>query len=133
MYLLFAIICMKIAEGQLVGNEPYRSNMTVAIVSNVRNVYIRFIGLSFVRKGQHHDLSLYIMQTRLLNLSSDITLPSLYGQKLSFRPFIRFLKDRQVNSGGLKNEYLSQVIETFERSPELLDEMDVTDIKNYPE
>ena len=71
------------------------------------------------------------MHTAVLNMSQQTVLDRVPQTVLSFRPFIEYLKKRKEEQECHKSRYFSYVVEQFEKAPELLDSIDVENVKNY--
>ncbi len=52
---------------------------------------------------------------------------------LSFRPFVEYLKKRKSEAVCHKSRYFAWVVEQFEKTPELLESIDLEQVKNYSE
>ena len=80
-----------------------------------------------------HPVQFKIMQTGILNMAQQI-LPE-HGPEtvLTFRPFIDYLKKRKEDANCRKSSFFSFVIEQFDQHPELLQPVDVNDLKKYEE
>lgn len=71
------------------------------------------------------------MQTEVLNMAQQVMLKRVPETALSFRPFVEYLKERIGETDCHKSRYFKYVVEQFEKTPELLQAVDVTNIKNY--
>ncbi len=74
------------------------------------------------------------MQTKILNLAPKIPGDADNAETmLTFKPFLKFLKRRREKSLGVRNGYLSYVIEQFEKHPELLERISPEKAVEYQE
>ena len=73
------------------------------------------------------------MQTTILNMAQQVVLERAPETVLSFRPFIDYLRKRRDETNCHKSRFFSFVVEQFERHPELLQAIDVTEVKKHGE
>ncbi len=66
-------------------------------------------------------------------MARQVTLERAPETVLSFRPFVEYLKNRKGQAVCHKSRYFSWVVEQFEKAPELLESIDVEQVKNYSE
>ena len=71
------------------------------------------------------------MQTVILNMAQQNRLGHDSETVLTFRPFINYLKKRKEETNCHKSRFFSFVVEQFEKNPELLQPIDVNDVKEY--
>lgn len=71
------------------------------------------------------------MQTTVLHITPDGMPLAGAETVLNFRPFVDYLKKRKAATTGHKNEFLSYVIEKFEKQPNLLQPVDVNEVGKH--
>ncbi len=73
------------------------------------------------------------MQTAILNMAQQVEFEHGPETVLTFRPFIDYLRKRKEETNCHKSRFFSFVVEQFEKHPELLEPIDVTDVKKHAE
>ncbi len=73
------------------------------------------------------------MHTEILELMPEEMTAKECKRKLSFRPFLNYIKNIRDKTSSHKKYYFSYVIEQFEKHPEFVEPADISKLKDYEE